>query len=106
MVSKVLGRIKHDTGTSHTYQDIELSRYNEEINYLQTNKIAFTDSVVASLKERVQDHHTTLLSDVLLVLATQGWEKSLSLQAVERLTVTFIEPLQKAGTGTEVFREE
>jgi hypothetical protein len=45
------------------------------------------------------------LSDVLLVLATQGWEKSnyaeLSVQAVERLTVTFIQPLQKAGA---VFR--
>eukprot|EP00731_Ephydatia_muelleri_P021914 Em0014g505a len=32
MVSKVLGRMKHDTGTSHTYQDVELSRYNEAAN--------------------------------------------------------------------------
>ena len=62
------------------------------------------------MKERVQDHLTTLLSDVLLVLATQRWEKSnyaeLSVQAVERLTVTFIQPLQKAGAATEVFRQE
>ena len=108
MVSKVLGRMKHDT--SHTYQDVELSRYNEAVTFLQKNKSVYTDSVVESLKQRVQDHLTTLLSDVLLVLATQGWEKSnyaeLSVQAVERLTVTFIQPLQKAGAATEVFREE
>lgn len=107
-VSKVLGRMKH--GTSHMYQDVELSRYNEAVTFLQNKKNEYTDSAVASLKERIQDQHTTLLSDVLLILATQGWGKSdyveLSEQAVERLTIMFIQPLEKAGAVAALFREE
>ena len=106
MTSTVLARLT----SCHTYQDVQLLRCDEAITYLKEHKSEYTDSVIASLRYRLKDQYTPLLCDVLLLLATQGWDRlvyaKLSEAAVGRLALQFLQPLQSAGANTSLFREE
>ena len=80
-VKKVLLRIKQSEGTAtseRTYQDTELTKYEQGLSFLKTHKDEYIDKVLVCLKDRIKDRETSesdLLTCSLKLLATHGWEK-------------------------------
>ena len=108
-VKKVLGQLRLDEG-EHTYQGVTLTKFEQGVRFLWANKNKLVDKVVACLKDRVKSQHSTLLSHILALLATQGWEKpenaDLADVALDSLTSCFEVPLERAGVDTSVIKEE
>lgn len=108
-VKKIIARVQN-TGDEVTYQGAALSKYTEGVAYLKSHKNGYVDSVVSCLKDRVKTQHATLLSDILTLLATQGWEKSenpeMAEAALHRLIPHFQVPLEKAGIDVSLVKEE
>ena len=108
-VKKIIARVQN-TGDEVTYQGAALSKYTESVAYLKSHKNGYVDSVVSCLKDRVKTQHATLLSDILTLLATQGWEKSenpeMAEAALHRLIPHFQVPLEKAGIDVSLVKEE
>ena len=111
-VKKVLTRVHmtENGATVYTYQGATLTRYTEGLAYMKLHKNDYADSVVACLVSRLKVQHIDLLTDILSILATQGWEKEKNADharaALPRLIKRFEIPLQRAGADLSVLEEE
>ena len=77
-VKKALSRIAHN-GSSSTYQGADLTKFSEAVSLLKANHQHSADLVQGCLRDRweMQDSAEAVsLSQVLTILATQGWEKT------------------------------
>ena len=108
-VKKVLARV-HSTEDGTEYQEAALTQYTEGLTYMQLHKNEYVESVVACFISRVKVQHSDLLSDILALLATQGWGKSenadLAQAALPRLIARFEVPLKRAKVNINVLEEE
>ena len=117
-------------GEKHIYQGQELKCFSEAKSFFENHYRKFCESVVETLRTRLQWSDMQLLRDIIFVLATQGWEKvaveddqkediatseddgtddlshSDPLDAVDRLVNQFRITLQKAGANTDEIRSE
>ena len=94
-------------GIENTYQSVVLAKFDESIVFLQSHKNEYVEKVLACLKDRVKVQHSDLLTHILTILATQGWEKSENIDAaLDKLTTHFKAPLEKAGVDIFVKKDE
>ena len=61
-----------------TYQCVEVVKTEEAIAFFKTKYQGYVDSVLACLRDSIKDDSsdTALLSHMLRVLATHGWQKN------------------------------
>ena len=59
-----------------TYQSVHLTRYKDGMTFVDQRKNEIMESVLSCFKNRIRSHHPELLTDMLTILATQGWNKS------------------------------
>ncbi len=107
-VKKVKSRIQKAQGET-TYLGAPLANYEQGITFITTHKDQIIESVLSCLKSRIKIQHPDLLTDALILLATQGWEKSedsLGDVALGNLCDRFRIPLEKAGLCIAVMQEE
>ena len=112
-VKKILARVhieEVEHGVIHFYQGVEMLKYKEALEFFKAHKNDYTESVVACMRDRVKVQHQTLMTDVLLLLATQGWERpemsELAEAAIDRLILTYEVPLVKAGIDPLLIKAE
>ena len=107
-VKKVLSRIQ-DTDDGMVYQGAVIVRYPEAITYLRSQKTKFMESVLECLKDRIRIQHSELLTHILTVLATYGWNRSddgFADIAIDNLSERFKVPLEKAEVDVSALQEE
>ena len=69
-----------------TYQGAPLTCCSEGRAYMQLHKYDYADSVVDCLVGHLKMQHTDLLTDILAILASQGWEKEENAERVAPLS--------------------
>lgn len=79
-----------------SYQSVDIMKHYLALAFLKSNCGCYTESVLSCLQDRIKAHHIQLLTHVLTVLATNGWEKSeetsFGHDALHALTTKFIVP--------------
>ena len=111
-VKKVTASIVKESDGSTTYQETEIVKYDEAMEYLEKNSQNWCDAVCTCIKKRVKHSHLEieLLTSSLKILATQGWEKTpgadFAKYSLEQLSIQFAEPLKRANINTLVLEEE
>ena len=113
MYSATLQKIKEEDGEM-VYQCQELHRYDQAVSYFTAHYEEYCTSVTSCLKSRLAWSDLQIIRDVILVLASQGWEKLLSdddestaaTQAIGRLGTRFKSPLTSANFELERLFEE
>ena len=94
-------------GIENMYQSVVLAKFDESVVFLQSHKNEYVEKVLACLQDRVKVQHSDLLTHILTILATQGWEKSDNTDAaLDKLTTHFKAPLEKAGVDIFVIKDE
>ena len=92
------------------YQGADLFKFSEAVTFLKANHHHFTDLVQGCLRDRLATQETDLLSQVLTILATQGWEKtteaSFAHSAIEDLSSRYRGPLEHAKVDFSLLKEE
>ena len=95
-VNKVLSRLCHNEGI--TYQLIQYEQGTcIAYMYLKSHKNGFADYIAACLKERVKLNNPEVLNDAVILLFTQGWQRSQGVEfadtalrsAIAHFTVSF-----------------
>ena len=80
------------------------------MEYYRHHKDQLAEAVLVCLKQRMSSQHLDLLTHILTVLATHGWDRngdvSFSDAAVTAFSTRFVNPLQKAGIDTSVLLDE
>ncbi len=108
-VKKVMCRVM-ECNNEVTYQGTQLTYYEQGLASLRSQKDRVVESVLTCLKDRVKIQHPDLLTDVITLLATHGWEKSESDDfadtTVSNLVDNFTVPLQHAGVEVSAIQEE
>jgi hypothetical protein len=108
-VKQVISHIENLDGVT-TYQGSEVVNYQQALSYLGGHKDETVESIINCLKHRVKVHHPELLTDVLTMLATHGWQRSedddFADTALSNLSVRFALPLQNAGVEIDLLSEE
>ena len=86
------------------------TKFEQSVTILRSHKNEVVEKVLTCLKERVTVQHSTLLSHILALLATQGWEKPqnthLANITLNNFSSHFQTPLQRVGVDTSVIKEE
>lgn len=75
-VKKVTSRIQ-DTDDGATYQGVQITCYKEAVTFFRLHKDQFVKAVSDCLKDRIKAQYTCVLTDVLNLLATHGWGRSI-----------------------------
>ena len=78
-VKNVMSRIQHsadESATETTYQGTKITHYETAVAYLREHKNEFMEAVLDCLKSLVTLQHVDLLTDILTILATHGWNKT------------------------------
>ena len=92
------------------YQSQDLKGFVEAKTYFSRNYKEYCSKVSDCLKSRLAWSDLQMLRDVILVLATQGWQKlrdeNDSLEAIDRLVEHFSFPLLKANAKVEAIHSE
>ena len=105
----VLGKCNESDSVT-AYQSQGLKKFVEAKMYFEENYKVYCSKVSDCLKSRLAWSDLQMLRDVILVLATQGWEKlhqeSDNLDAIDRLVTHFSFPLLKANAEAEAIRNE
>ena len=110
-VKKVISRltVEEDTGNV-SYQSVDIKKHDLAVAFLKSNYGCYTESVLSCLRDRIKAHHMQLLTHVLTVLATNGWEKyeetSFGHDSLHALTTKFIVPLNNASVDCSVIVDE
>ena len=61
---------------AHTRIKELILKYDQAVEFLKEHKNDdYIDSVLTCMKDRVKVQHSQLLSDVLILLPTQGWDR-------------------------------
>ena len=115
-VRMVLLRLTDDVSSCgnevKTYQCVEVVKTEEAIAFFKIKYQGYVDSVLACLRDSIKDDSsdTALLSHMLRVLATHGWQKNddalFGVDAVQALARKFMLPLEKAGVNCALLQEE
>ena len=106
----------------NNYQCQELRNFSQAKSFYENKHDKFCTSVTACMKGRLAWSDLRVIRDVISVLATQGWQKSLDeedcesdnedtekvdpLESIERLGVRFKIPLESAGVDINKLRDE
>ena len=56
-----------------SYQSVDVKKHDLAVAFLKSNSATDTESV---LRNHIKAHHMQLLTHVLTILATNGWEKT------------------------------
>ena len=96
------------------YQCQELHRYDQALSYFTAHHEQYCTSVTSCLKSRLAWSDLQIIRDVILVLASQGWEKLLNeddestaaTQAIVRLGTRFKSPLTSAKVEIDRLNKE
>ena len=108
-VKKVLNRIQHDDG-SVTYQEAEVTNYQSGLAYLESHQEEYMDAVQQCLKNRIRVQNLDILTHSLVILATNGWEKSedpsFAYEALDSIAIRFQVPSEKAQLDCSQLQEE
>lgn len=108
-VKVVLSCIKHESGTS-TYQGADLKKCTDVVAFFKANHPHYCDLVQTCLKDRLATQETDLLSQVITILATQGWEKDTSTSfahsAIQTISARFQISLEQVQINVSVLEEE
>ena len=112
-VKKVMSRVQRsedESTTEMTYQGTKITHYETSVAYLREHKNEFMEAVLDCLKNRVKLQHVDLLTDILTILATHGWNRTESDDfantSLQNIANHFAEPLEKAGVDLMVLEEE
>ena len=80
------------------------------VAYLKSNSTNYMESVLSCLRDRIKAHHVQLLTHILTILPTNGWEKneetSFGHDALHALTTRFFVPLNNASVDCSVIVDE
>ena len=98
---------------TYQLQGVEVVKTEEAIAFFKTKYQGYVDSVLACLRDPIKDNSsdTALLSHVLRVLATHGWQKNddalFGVDAVQALARKFMLLFDfKAGVNCALLQEE
>ena len=111
-VKKVMQRVIEDHSGSVSYQEIELTKHSHALNFFQGMYSSYINSVLTYLHNpvKVKQLDVQLFTDVLAILATEGWEKhndaSFGHKSLHNLSVHITIPLEKADVNTGLLQEE
>ena len=112
-VKKVMSCVQHsadESTTETTYQGTKITHYETSVAYLREHKNEFMEAVLDCLNSRVKLQHVDLLTDILTILATHGWNRTESDDfantSLQNIVNHFAEPLVKAGVDLMVIEEE
>ena len=109
-VKKVISRLTVEDTGNMSYQCVDIKKHDLAVAFLKSNYGCYTESVLPCLRDRIKAHHMQLLTHVLTVLATNGWEKeeetSFGHDALHALTTKFIVPLNNASVDCSVIVDE
>ena len=99
-----------ETDGTVTYQSQKLKGFLEAKRYFESMYKDYCTKVSDCLKSRLSWSDLEMLRDIILVLATQGWQKLLdednTLDAIDRLVEHFSYPLTNAGICIEKIHSE
>ena len=109
-VKKVLAQVQEEESGSYIYQGIELKGHDGALTYLKTHYTVWIEAVEKCLRERMRSQDTELLTHVMTLLATNGWERSESpsfgYAALDAVCVRFQVPLEIASVELSLVQEE
>ena len=113
-VKKVMSRVQSgdesESATETTYQGTKVTHYETSVAYLSRHKNEYMEAVIDCLKDRVKLQHVNLLTDILVVLATHGWNRTekddFANASLQNIVDHFSVPLMKAGVDLTVLEEE
>ena len=71
----VISRLTIEDTGNVSYQSVDIKKHDLAVAFLKYNYGCYTESVLSCLRDRIKAHHMQLLTHVLTVLATNGWEK-------------------------------
>ena len=99
-----------ETDGAVAYQSQKLKGFSEAKRYFESMYKVYCTKVSNCLKSRLSWSNLQMLRDIILVLATQGWEKLVdeddTLDTIDRLVEHFSYPLTKAGICIEKIHSE
>ena len=111
-VKRVTASIVKESDGSTSYQGAEIVKYNEAVKYLEDNSGNWCETIAICIKKCMKhsEQEIELLTNCLVVLATQGWEKTpgadFAKPSLEQLATQFAEPLRRVNVDTLVLEEE
>ena len=109
-IKKVISRLTVEDEGNVSYQSVDVMKHDLAIAFLNSNSASYMESVLSCLRDRIKSHHVQLLTHVLTVLATNGWENSEEISfghdAVHALTTRFFVPLNHASVNCSVLVDE
>ena len=114
-VKKVMLRVQHsadetESDAETTYQGTKITHYEASVDYLSKHKNEYMEAVIDCLRNRVKVQHVSLLTDILAILATHGWNRTESDDfadvALQNIANHFSVPLTKAGVDLLALEEE
>ena len=92
------------------YQSQELTQFLSAQRYYTNHYTEYCQAVTDCIKNRMNWSDVQVFCDIIIVLATQGWQKLVdyedSLDAVDRLATQFSTPFQGAGVQLEEIHAE
>ena len=107
--ASTLSKCTENEGTV-CYQLQNLKQFENAKSYFASNYKAYCTKVKSCMKSRLTWSDVQMLRDVILILATQGWQKLLdendNLNAIDRLVEHFSIPLVKANVCLETIHSE
>ena len=110
IIKKVISRLTVEDTGSVSYQFVGVKKYDLAVAFLKSNSASHTESVLACLRDCIKAHHMQLLTHVLTILATNGWERnedtSFGHDAFHALTTNFFVPLNNAFVDCSVIVDE
>ena len=105
-----MSHVQHVTDkstTKTTYQGTKITHYHTFVAYLREHKDEFVEAVLDSLINHVKLQHVDLLTDILIILATRGWNRTdFANTSLQNIVDHFAEPLVKTGVDLMVTEEE
>ena len=105
-----MSHVQHVTDkstTKTTYQGTKITHYHTFIAYLKEHKDEFVEAVLDCLMNHVKLQHVDLLTDILIILATHGWNRTdFADTSLQNIVDHFAEPLVKTGVDVMVTEEE
>ena len=109
-VKKVLSRVTVEDKGNISYQSVDVMKHDLAVAYLKSNSTNYMESVLSCLRDRIKAHHVQLLTHILTILPTNGWEKneetSFGHDALHALTTRFFVPLNNASVDCSVIVDE
>lgn len=97
-------------GENTIYQAQQLKNFDAAETHFENHHVEYCTLIKNNIKSRLAWSDLQCLRDILVILATQGWQKALDekdpLEAVDRLVQQFTIPLQGAGADLEEIHAE